>query len=212
MSIWTFERSATALVLVALISGCAALPGGSLAPDEVEVVGGAVTVTGPQGYCVDTATRSDGAAGAVVLLGSCAALRQTSTAPRPDRDAVLSATVAAAPGASALGATEDLTEFFRGEAGRAMLSRSGAADTVELLDAYGREGVLFLHLRDSSAFDGPRVAPQYWRALMELRGHLVTLSVLSPEGDALSPQGGLSTLEAFVREMLRANPPASASS
>ena len=208
MSIWISERPLIALALVVAISGCAALPGGSQAPRSVDVADGAVTVTGPRGYCIDTETQSDDASGAVVLLGSCAALQESADAPRPDRDAVLSATVAASPGASPLGAMDDLTEFFRGEVGRAMLSRSGEAETVEVLDASSREGVLFLHLRDTSAFEGPRVAPQYWRALTELRGHLVTLSVLSPADGTLSPQGGLSTLEAFVREMVRANPSA----
>ena len=206
MSTWISERRVIALALALAVSGCAALPGGSGAPTSLAVADGAVTVSGPRGYCIDTQTQRDSASGSVVLLGSCAALQQSADAPRPDRDAVLSATVAASPGASPLAAMDDLTEFFQGEAGRAMLSRSGDADTVELVDAYSREGVLFLHLRDSSAFEGPRVAPQYWRALTEVRGHLVTLSVLSPADSTLSPQGGLSTLEAFVREMKRANP------
>lgn len=206
MSTWICDPRHLLVAALLALAGC--LSFGPTAPRTIEVADSRITVAGPRGYCVDTAGTHDGESAAVVTLGSCAALRQSAQEPHPDRDAVLSASIApAGAGRPAVAESlESLRTFFDSEAGRAALSRSGRADTVEVLDKTTRDGILFLDLRDESPFEGPRVAPRYWRALLDLRGHIVTLSVMAPAGEPLSRAGAMATLEAFVAVMRQRNP------
>lgn len=198
------------LALVFAAAAPAAAQQGS-APLRVTVDGRAVVVTGPSGYCVDRAGSTEGPAGAFVLLGSCAALGGGRA--RPDgAPAVLTASVT--PGGS--GAGLDATQFpalarhFASEAGRAALSRSGDAASVTLSEALSVGDVLYLRLVDRSAggsADGAqRVEPEYWRAILVLRGRMVTLSVLSHADRPLPPDAARPLLEAFVARMRAANP------
>ncbi|MCB2119387.1 MAG: hypothetical protein KDE18_08795, partial [Rhodobacteraceae bacterium] len=71
MSAWTDRaRMLTAYVagVVWLVSGQAAAAGDS-APRKITVSDGAITISGPSGYCVDTRSSRDAPEGAFVLLG-----------------------------------------------------------------------------------------------------------------------------------------------
>ena len=209
MSTWISSRAALAGAAL-LLAGCDVMDrvgtGGDGTVESVDVAGGAVTIAGPRGYCVDPETTRDGAA-PVVVLGSCAALAGSSDAPRPDRGAVLTASVVQTgmqmpPIGDAL---DELADFLASEPGRAALSRAGDAGSVEVLETAEREGVLFVRLSDVSAFDGPEIAPDYRRAIFELGGHIVTLSALSPAAHPLDDSGREVALEAFVRAVMAAN-------
>src|SRR5690606_9471523 len=175
MSTWTSRAAAllSALALSACVEGMS--PTGS-APRAIALAGGAVTATGPAGYCVDRAASRDGAAGSFVLFGTCAALSGSPAAGQPAKPAVLTASVAPAapPFAASFPA---MARFFGSAPGRAALSRSGRAGTVALGAVSSRDGVIYLSLSDSAAGPGQAVAPDYWRAILALRSHLVTLSV-----------------------------------
>ncbi|WP_126974962.1 cation transport ATPase [Frigidibacter oleivorans] len=197
---------APVLALALAAAAPAAAQQGS-APLRVTVDGRAVVVTGPSGYCVDRAGSAEGPAGAFVLLGSCAALGGGRARPE-GTPAVLTASVT--PGGS--GAGLDATQFpalarhFASEAGRAALSRSGDADSVTLAEALSVGDVLYLRLVDRSAGGAQRVEPEYWRAILVLRGRMVTLSVLSHADRPLPPGAARPLLEAFVARMRAANP------
>lgn len=197
-----------ALAALALLAACdgAAAPGGD-AVTRLTVAGGAVTVSAPRGYCVDRAATRNGAGGDFVLFGSCAALAPGPFAPAPRPLAVLSAAVSPArTGAPPLAASFDrLGAFLASDAGRAALSRSGDARAVEVLRAFARDDAFFLLLRDTSAFAGPRVAPVYWRALTEERGHIITLSVLGLRAAPLDPDAGQRVIDAFLGRLRAAN-------
>lgn len=171
------------------------------------VAGGAVTVAGPSGYCVDRTASRSGAEGAFVLLGTCAALSGTPLAGQPARPAVLTASVVPGPAdeATFVASFPAMARFFGSDPGRAALSRSGRAATVRLSAVSSREGVLYLNLTDTAALSGQTVEPDYWRAILALRGHLVTLSVMSLADRPLSSAEKRRILDTFATRMRAAN-------
>ncbi|MCB2125870.1 MAG: hypothetical protein H6897_16460 [Rhodobacteraceae bacterium] len=206
MSTWTSRAAALlpALALSACVAGMA--PTGS-APRAVAVAGGAVTATGPAGYCVDRAASRGGAEGSFVLFGTCAALSGTPAPGQPAKPAVLTASVV--PGApdeaTFAAAFPAMARFFGSDPGRAALSRSGKAGTVDVGAVSSRDAVIYLSLTDSAAGPGQAVAPDYWRAILALRGHLVTLSVMSLADRPLTSADKRRILDAFVARMRAAN-------
>ena len=213
MSTWTSDPVRAALLGAALLlGGC----GGGLGPwggsdgdsadREVAVTSDAVTITGPQGYCVDpTATRNRSET-AFVLMGNCAVISNARSAGQPAVNAVLTASVSEAdPGRSLRESIPELDDFFRSDTGRELLSRSGDAETVQILDSFHQGDVFYLRARDASAGDIQDVSAEYWRAYMDLGARIVTLSVLGIEGQPLSSEQGLATLRQFTGAVAAAN-------
>lgn len=176
-----------------------------VATRSLVVSDGAVTVTAPQGYCIDRSASRDGAEGAFVLIGTCAALSGALSAGQPVKPAVLTASVlTGAPAEGIAGILPEMSGFFATEAGRAALSRSGEADSVDLLQAVSQGDTLYLRVSDRSAAEAP-VEPEYWRAVLALRGRMVTLSSLSLAKFPLTQEEKRSVLEQFVSRMRAAN-------
>ncbi|WP_347312355.1 hypothetical protein [Defluviimonas sp. SAOS-178_SWC] len=209
MSTWISKAGLVASVCLALgacVPGAPLLSGGT-ATRAIAVSGGAVVVTGPQGYCIDRSAVRDRPDAAFVLFGTCAALSGSASAGQPARPALLTAAVLPnAPEAPALAASFPvLAAFFRSAPGRAALSRSGKGEAVEVLDVTSKDDVLFLHVKDSSAATGPAVDADYWRAVLALRGRMVTLSALGLKDRPLSSSEKRRVLEALVAQMRAAN-------
>lgn len=220
MSIWTSEtvaaprsgrsragcgrRLAAVLATLALLPGCLLAGfGQGRAIETVTVTRGEVTIAGPRGFCIDPASLRDTAEGAFALLASCAALAGGS-GPQPAIPGVLSAMVSAEPeGVGLARALRDIEGYLASEAGRTALSRTGDAQSVQVLDSRITRGILFLNIRDDSAFDGPEIEPEYWRAIFAVNDHIVTLSVMQPEGQPAT--GALATLEAFIARLRSEN-------
>lgn len=206
MSTWTSRAAALLLVLAtsACVEGLA--PAGS-APRAITVAGGAVVASGPAGYCVDRQASRDGDAGAFVLFGTCAALSGTPAAGQPASPVVLTASVTpGAPDEAAFAASfPAMARFFASPPGRAALSRAGNADSVRLGPVTSRDGTLILSLTDSAVHPGQHVEPGYWRAVLALRGHLVTLSVMSLASRPLPAAEKRRILDAFIARMRAAN-------
>jgi len=195
------------LALGVLLAGCLGFGGGK-AVESVLVSRGEVGVAGPRGYCIDTAASRDSSGGAFVLLGSCAALSGNPRAPHPDRPAVLTAAVSGpgdGPGMAEV--LEQLPDFMRSDAGRASLSRAGDPDSITVHSVRTRNSALWLHVRDTAGHKALGVEPDYWRAVFDLGARIVTLSVMVPTGQSLSPGGAEATLEQFLRRMREVNPP-----
>ncbi|MBC7157385.1 MAG: hypothetical protein H5U20_07705 [Rhodobacteraceae bacterium] len=207
MSTWT--SSAGILALALSVSGC--VPGVTPAPAvrRLDVAGGAVTLAAPPGFCVDRTALRDRPTGAFVLFGSCAALAPGPFSGRPSQPAVLAATVAPPrrPGEAPIAGNEAaFAALVQTPAGRAALSRSGDAGSLAVHAVRTVPGAVLLDLEDRGAFDGPRVAPRYWRALIDAGDRLVTLSVLAPRAQPLAPEAGLGLLDAFIDRVHAANP------
>ena len=170
-----------------LLAGCVA-PAGT--PKAAPVLGGAVQVGVPAGYCIDrTAGREDGDT-AIIVMGKC---REDAAAV----PAVLTTAIGPAASAGALaGGGQALASYFTSDAGRAALSRTGRADDVTVLVAKGVADAFVLRIRDRDAGD-------YWRGVAPVAGRLVTITVDAPGADAAA---GEAILTQSLTAMRRANP------
>ena len=196
MSTWTNKARLCALILG--LAACQMDTGGPSAPGQaraMSVLGGAVTVAAPSGYCVDKASARSQGDGAVVLIGRCNGQSQSPPA-------VISVTIGTAGSAGVMASgSAALAAFFQSTAGRAALSRSGQAETVQILAASETGGAFLLHVAEAGQGD-------YWRAVFGLSGRLVTLSVQGTAGAALDAASGRRLLGAAISTLQKANKPA----
>lgn len=196
MSTWISKarRFAVMLGLAAcqMDAGALSVPGQARA---LSVLGGAMTVAAPAGYCVDKGSARSQGDGAVVLIGRC---NGRSGSP----PAVISVTIGTAGSAGVMASGgAALAAYFQSPAGRAALSRTGQAETVQILTASETGGAFLLHVAEVN--EGA-----YWRAVFGLSGRLVTLSVQGPEGAALDAAKGRQLLGAAIATLQKANRPA----
>lgn len=207
MSTWICDSRLTLLAASLLLAGCLeGFGSGTPAPETTRVADRAVTIGGPDGYCVDPLGSNELEESSFVILGSCAALREDPDSPHPVRLAVLTATVSKSTGGPRVADTlDELAEVFASPAGRAMMSRSGDAESVSLLETQASDGVLLLRLQDNSPFDGPEVSGEYWRALLDAGGRLVMLSVIPLRSAPLSAEASRALLDAFLARVQREN-------
>lgn len=182
------------LLCVLLIPACQTVAGVELPllarkAEPLEVLGGAVRVVGPAHYCPDPESLRDGESSAAVLLGKCSAESRATPA-------VLAVAIGAAGSGAILmegGAT--LAEFLTSEPGRAFISRNGRADEVRVETALMAGDVFLLRLNDRAIGD-------YWRGMISVSGHLVSVSAMGPD---LPADQGRKLVEAAVKALQRAN-------
>lgn len=165
------------------------------------VLGGAIKVAAPAGYCVEPAAVLQQADSAIVLIGRCAGGTGQARA-----RAILTAAVGeAGTGLGIAGSGAELAAFFTSEQGRAALSRSGRAKTVKVLEAVGSGDAFLIRLTDTSPNkDGPGQA-ESWRAVMGLKGRLVSLTVTGTVDAPLDRDRGKALLDGYVAAMRAAN-------
>ena len=150
---------------------------------EIDVMDGAVTVAGPDGYCVDRRASRPGAIAPFVLLAPCADTANTDQVP-----AVLTATVTKGRGPTAAG----YERFFSEAEGLQALSSSGNGDAVTV-EQMGASADGSFRLRVSERPGPSRATAQEqlsWRAFFSVGDHLVAVSLRS------TPQAFLSTDQA----------------
>lgn len=195
MSTWT-SKVFPAVLLVALAACVPGGGGGVASPGaskSMALLGGEVQAAAPQGYCIDEKASHDEGDGAVVLIGRCSG---TSKVP----PALVTVTIGG-PGSSAVlqEGAKALSDYFVSPSGRAALARDGRASSVAIRQTSVSDGALMLLVSD-------REVGTYWRAVLGLRGRLVTISVLAPEGQSLDPEQGRGILERTMGVMRRVNP------
>lgn len=202
-------RGAGALPLAAflLLSGCfetaplreAATRGMAPAsgPQQVRVIDGAVTVTGPAGYCVDPEATRETDIEAFVLLVRC----RGTVRPSP----VLSATITGteAPDSADPGAWAEVAAFLGTLPGRAQLSRSGDPEDVTIHRLTYSDASIWLLIEDRGNPDS--LDERYWRAILPIEGRITTLSVLAAREHPFDENAGLALLTRFVMSMRAAN-------
>ena len=174
-------------------------------PLRIAVADKQIIIAGPQDYCIDKAAARDSAAGSFVLLGSCAAIAGTAAAGQPVAPAILTASVSPGGGPLIGQQLEALNGYFRSKPGLAALSRSGQASAISLQRAWGSDGVFYLAAHDRSTGRRNNVQAEFWRAVFDLRGRIITLNVTGLKSRPLSEAAGRATLEAFVRQVQREN-------
>ena len=201
------------IAVAVLFAGCVAgVPGSTgpstkAAPTKMALAGGAVIISGPPGYCVDTSASQDSANGAFVLLGSCASLSASPSGRKPQNPAILTASVFAGSGDDAAFAASfpAMAKFLSSSAGRAALSRSGQANSVQIAQITSVKDVMYIRASDRAAAKGEEVETEYWRALMSLNGKIITLSVLGLRDLPMKSDAKRQLLEGFVARVRVAN-------
>lgn len=193
-------------LLVAAAFGLAACEQDALvsrsAPSQVQLADGLI-VAGSRGWCIDKRTSRLRATTPVVVLGSCAAIVKNARAPRPDIPGVV--TVSVDDEASGLPAPDVLERFVASDAGKAVLARDGRPSSVDILAIRRRNDLFLMHVEDRSGQRAPGAARRYWRALFELDGRFVTLSLVSPDEQPIDAEAGFDTLVAQANRMRVAN-------
>ncbi|MDU8944445.1 hypothetical protein [Ovoidimarina sediminis] len=165
-----------------------------------------IVIAAPPGYCIDReASRVKDSGGAFVLLGSCAAISRNASAPRPLTPGLLTVTVSDAP----VPLSDDqigtaLGRFFNTPEGRAILSRSGNANAVDILDTDVSQNALILHFTDESVAQ-LGLSPEHWRALFRLDGRLVTVAVSGFDDLPMTSSEGLATLRSMTDQIRAAS-------
>ncbi|MEM1345822.1 MAG: hypothetical protein AAGI34_14760 [Pseudomonadota bacterium] len=106
------------------------------------------------------------------------------------------------PGADALAT---LREFLSTEAGRAMLGRNGLGKTVEVVDTRVLSDALYVHVRDTHSGGLSLLAPDFWRAFVELNGRMVLVTVSGFRDRPLGETAMIGVLAAQVMRLRAAN-------
>lgn len=164
-------------------------------PASTQVLGRAVTVAGPAGYCIDIEATRESDIEAFVLLVRCRGTMR----PSP----VLTATVTGVAASDDAPALERLLAFVQSAPGRAQLSRSGDPQDLEVIEATVASGAVWMLLNDR---DNPDSFDEtYWRAVLPVAGRIVTLSVLAAADHPYSRDSGLAILRGFVQRMREVN-------
>lgn len=156
------------------------------------ILGGAVTIGTPTGYCIDRSAGTNSRDSAVVLMGKCS---EAGTAP----PALITVSVGTIDSAGVLNAGGPaLAAFFTSSQGRAMLSRSGRAADVRVAGIVKSERAYLIHLIDRRAGD-------HWRAVTAASGRLVTISAVGAGNPVLAPADSRRLVEATLRALQTAN-------
>ena len=149
----------------------------------------------------ETTSGSQGDA-TVVIFGNCAALTRDVAQPQPSVAGIV--TVSVENSAVAAPPLETIETFLRSEEGRAALSRSGMADSVEILETEIAGDALFLHAVDRSGVPNG-AAEEYWRALFEVGGRVVTVSLVAGNEETANEAAWRSALEEQIERIINAN-------
>jgi len=218
MSTWISEagafrrlfRRAGVLLAFAALSGCSGFGAGGLsfaprAPQSALAANGAVKIQGPKGFCIVPGARKQTSDGDFLLLASCAAISGSARHPHPEIPALITVAVSASAWPMEFSGKE-LRGFFTSEAGRAALSRSGKPEDISILKMEERDGVFIMHLRDGSKASLPGTKSEYWRAMLDLHGRILTVSVIIPSDTAPGNRAERNLLLALVESLRAANP------
>jgi hypothetical protein len=183
-------RIAGMMACLALLAACVA-PGGGAA-QKLAVSGGQVLAAVPGGFCIQPDATLDSPEGSVLIATRCNA---ESASP-----AVLSISIGGTGSSEVLkSGAKALSDWFLSPAGRAALARDGRAQSVRVLQSVVADGVLLLHLNDVSVGD-------YWRAVLGMRGRLVTISATGPAGSPLAPELSRKVVKQTISALRAANP------
>ena len=175
------------------------------ASGRAAVLGGSLVLAAPTGYCVDPTALQDGPEGAFVLWGNCAAIEGNPKGAKPAEKAMLSATIGPLSRATTVASARGYERFFRSEAGRAALARSGMAQDVQILAVKRAGGLLLLKVADRSAPTTAPVDDVYWRAITRFGGRVSALSVLPLAGSTMRDETQIELLQAFDATIRAAN-------
>ena len=157
------------------------------------ILGGALQIGVPPGYCIDGSASRERGDNAVILMGRCNdAARAIPALVSVSVGQAASAGVMTAGGAALAG-------YFTSAQGRATLSRDGRASDIKVVEALGAGDAFLLHLQDRQTGD-------YWRAVTGIKGRLVTISATGTPELPLTAADSRKVLDSVLIALRKANP------
>lgn len=184
------------------LAGCAELNlnGAQTPVQQAALLGGAVGVAGPAGYCVDLADSQ--LIRGFALLAPCATLGLSGV--DAARSAGIITVQAGRIGTAAVSGSEPaLAGFLESDAGAALLSDS--ADGVSVLSTSSTDNKVVVHFEDSSGTPIAGTQDEAWRGFVDIEGRLVTISARGLASQPLESETGAALLDAAITAMLAAN-------
>ncbi len=140
---------------------------------SLALLDGEIMATTPDGYCVDRRASRPGDGFAV--MAPCATLGANDASP----GAIGVATVQIGPPESGAvaGSETALRDLLESEAGAALLSASGEAEAITILNSQALDNTVTVHFTDAGAAPIAGLQGEEWRAFKDINGRLVTVAV-----------------------------------
>lgn len=170
----------------------------------LSVLDGAVSVRGPEGYCVDQ--QSSRASSGFAVLAGCALV--SDAAMMPSVEGLITVQIGAAGSASVAGAEAELVALLRTAQGAQLLSAAGNPASVQVARVDRAEGVVVVRFSDATPAPTPGLEPLEWRAFLDIQGRLTTLSLRGFDRAPIPSEQGLRLLSQAIGAMRAANTPA----
>ena len=167
------------------------------------VLDGAVSVRGPDGYCIDQ--QSSRAGSGFAVLAGCALVSDATV--MPTHEALITVQIGSAGSATVTGAEAELAALLRTAQGAALLSDSSDAGSVQVDRVDRADGVVVVRLSDAAPAQVQGLERREWRAFLDIRGRLTTISLRGFERAPLPAEQGLRLLSQAIGALRAANAP-----
>lgn len=169
----------------------------------LSVLDGAVSVRGPEGFCVDQQS-SRAEAGFAVLAG-CALVSDATV--MPSHEGLITVQIGGSDSAGVAGAESELAGLLRTAQGAALLSASGDPATVQVRRVDRADGVVVVRFSDAAPAATPGLERLEWRAFLDIKGRLTTISLRGFDRAPLPAEQGLRLLSQAIGALRAANAP-----
>ena len=193
------------LAAMIVLAGCdAGLDGRGIR--TLAVLDGAVAVRGPDGYCVDQ--QSSRAGSGFAVLAGCALVSDATE--MPVHEALITVQIGSQGSAAVTGAEAELAALLRTAQGAALLSDSSDAGSVQVDRVDRADGVVVVRLSDAAPAQVQGLERREWRAFLDIRGRLTTISLRGFDRAPLPAEQGLRLLSQAIGALRAANAPVNA--
>lgn len=169
----------------------------------LSVLDGAVSVRGPEGYCVDQ--QSSRAGSGFAVLAGCAVVSDATM--MPTVEGLITVQIGAASSASVTGAEPEMAALLRTTLGAQLLSAASNPASVQVARVDRADGVVVVRFSDATPAATPGLEPSEWRAFLDIRGRLTTISLRGFVRAPIPSEQGLRLLSQAIGALRAANAP-----
>lgn len=198
-----WHRLFLGMIAAAALAACEPVPDLSGPPTTTVRLAGAVTLTGPAGYCVDPVVTKPRQGFA--LLAACAAMTADETDAYPDLIALITVQVGADGSGAVAGQEDAFGAFMETPQGAALLSASAIGGPIAVRVTQTAPNTVAVYTEDIADPGISGTQKQAWRLFTDVRGRLVTITVRGLTDAPLSQSASRALLDAVVTALHSAN-------
>lgn len=169
----------------------------------LSVLDGAASVRGPEGYCVDQ--QSSRAGSGFAVLAGCAVVSDATM--MPTVEGLITVQIGAASSASVTGAEPEMAALLRTTLGAQLLSAASNPASVQVARVDRADGVVVVRFSDATPAATPGLEPSEWRAFLDIKGRLTTISLRGFVRAPIPSEQGLRLLSQAIGALRAANAP-----